>query len=202
MGISIRPSSKADYAETENLTREAFWDLFQPGCSEHLVLHQLRESKAFVPELDLVACDGAEIVGNIVYSEASIRNGDSEHTVLCMGPLCVLPARQKQGIGAALLKTSIEKARELGYPAVVIFGDPAYYHHFGFKNASQYDIQTSEVNNLEAFMVRDLEGKGLKAIRGKFVEDQAFQVNKDDLEEFDKQFPYKVKHKKPGQFGS
>jgi len=176
LNITIRLEEEQDYFQTENMTREAFWDLFQPGCDEHLVLHQLRQSAAFVPELDFVACAGDEIVGGIVYSRAVVSNGQAQHTVLCMGPLGVLPAYQRKGIGARLLQTSLQKARELGYAGVVIFGDPAYYQRFGFRNAADFGIQTSDGGNMEAFMALELQEGALDGISGRFHEDSAFQV--------------------------
>jgi len=200
MNITIRPETEADYYETENETREAFWDLFRPGCAEHLLLHQLRQSPAFIPELDYVACDGAKIVGNIVYSKAVVKNDASEKTVLCMGPLSVLPEYQNRGVGSMLMAATIEKAKELGYPAVVIFGHPDYYHRFGYENAEKYNIQTAEGKNFEAFMVLPLDKEALKDIRGRFHEDSAFNLDNDALEEFDRNFPPKEKHKREGQF--
>jgi len=202
LNITIRLSEPADFRETENVTREAFWNLFQPGCDEHLILHQLRESEDFVPELDLVAIIGNQIVGNIVYSRAILRNEDSEYSVLCMGPLCVLPEYQCRGIGMRLMEASIDKARDLGYLAVIIFGHPGYYQRFGFREAGEYGIQTAEGKNMEAFMALDLRGGGLPDISGRFYESGAFQSKKEILEDFEKGFPPKEKKVLPGQFRS
>ena len=202
MNITIRSETEADYRETENITREAFWDLYQPGCDEHLVLHQLRQSDAFIHELDLVACEGDRIIGNIVYTRAMVKDGDQEKEVLCMGPLSVLPEYQHKNVGSFLLRTTISMARKMGFPAVVIFGDPEYYHRFGFVNAEKFGIQTSEGKNMDAFMALDLAGKGLDDVCGKFYEDNAFQATKEDLEKFDLKFPPKEKHTKPDQFRS
>ena len=199
MGITIRHEKEEDYSEVENMTREAFWDLYKPGCDEHLLVRQLRKSEAFLPELDYVAVDGDTIVGNIIYTKAIIESESGQATVLCMGPLTVLPSQQRKGIGSSLLRHTVEKAKEIGYLAIVIFGSPAYYHRFGFRNAKQYHIQTSDGNNFDAFMVLDLSDNGLANISGRFFEDAAFQIDKKDLDEYEKRFPYKEKHKKEGQ---
>lgn len=192
---TIRPESPGDYRETENMVREAFWDIYNPGCNEHLVLHKLRDAPAFVKELDFVACVNDKIVGNIVYSEAEIVNGENKKSiVLCMGPLAVLPAWQGKGIGSSLMKQSIDKARSLGYKAIVIFGDPGYYHRFGFKNAKEYNIQTSSGENFDAFMALELFDNSLNGIQGKFREDPVFRPENSEVELFDKDFPYKEKH--------
>jgi len=196
----LRLEKEEDYFETENMTREAFWDVYKPGCNEHFMLHQLRKSPDFVPELDTVAVnEDGRIVGNIIYSRAVVRNESGEREVLCMGPLSVLPECQKQGVGSLLLRATLEKARELGYAAVVIFGSPDYYHRFGFRNAAEYGIQTGDGQNFEAFMVAALIPERMEGISGRFFESQAFQMDPAALEEFEQKFPPKEKHKRDGQ---
>lgn len=195
MHISIRQEVEKDFNDVEYLTREAFWDLYKPGCDEHLVLHKIRKVSAFVKELDLIACDNDVIVGNIIYSRAKVVNDENkEFEVLCMGPIAVLPSYQNQGIGSLLMEHSIEKARQLGYKGIVIFGNPDYYHRFGFVDAKEYNIQTSWGDNLDAFMVLELYEDSLRGISGKFFEDEVFKIDNDELEYFEKQFPYKEKH--------
>lgn len=97
--IHLRSEESKDYRTIEELTRDAFRDLYKPGCDEHLVVHKMRDVPAFVKELDIVACDDDTIVGYIMYSRAKIINDKNEEfEVLCMGPLAVTPDRQKQGI--------------------------------------------------------------------------------------------------------
>jgi predicted N-acetyltransferase YhbS len=102
-----------------------------------------------------------------------------------------LPAFQGKGVGSLLMKHSIEKARELGFKAIVLFGDPQYYHRFGFVNAERYGIKTPSGENFDAFMVLELFAGVLKGITGKFYADKAFEVEDDELEAFEKGFPYK-----------
>lgn len=80
--IIIRPETPKDYRETETVIREAFWDVYKPGCDEHLIIHKLREAPAFVKELDLVACDGNKIVGVIVCPMAKIKNEENQEFIL------------------------------------------------------------------------------------------------------------------------
>ncbi len=199
MNIVFRLETESDYFEAEKITREAFWDLYKPGCNEHFVLHQLRKSPDFIPELDYVAVDNGTLVGNIVYSKATIADGVNETTVLCMGPLCVAPAYQNKGIGAALLRKTIDLADNMGYMGIVIFGNPGYYHKFGFKNAKEYNIQTSQGENFEPFMVLELGNHRLQGISGRFVESEAFSPDESEFEQYEKQFPHKEKHKREGQ---
>ena len=186
---------ESDFKEVEYLTREAFWDLYRPGCNEHLLVHKIRKVPAFVKELSYVACDNKKVVGNIIYSKARVVNEDSvEYEVLCMGPLSVLPAYQKRGIGSQLLQKSLDKARELGYKAVIIYGNPAFYARFGFENAQKLMIQTSSGKNFDAFMALELKEGALKGISGKFYEDKVFEIEDNELEIFEKRFPHREKN--------
>ena len=195
MNLIIRKEEEKDYNAVENLTREAFWDLYGPGCDEHLILHQLRKTPAFVKELSYAAWMDGRIVGQVTYSIAKIQNEKGkEHEVLCMGPISVLPGEQGKGIGSRLLKETLMKARERGYNGVVIFGDPGYYGRFGFQNAKKYNFQTDSGENFDEFMALELQEEGFKRIRGRFYIDKAFRVKEEELEEFEKGFPYKEKN--------
>ncbi|MDM7918465.1 MAG: N-acetyltransferase [Methanosarcina sp.] len=195
MDILIRPEDESDFRNVEFLIREAFWDLYKPGCDEHLIAHNMRKSPDFVKELDYVACDGDIIVGNIIYSRAKVINDENdEFEVLCMGPLGVLPSYQKKGIGSLLMNCSIEKARQLGYKAIFLFGNPEYYKRFGFRNTREYDIQTSSGENFGAFMALELYSGSLKQVSGKFFASGSFEVAEEELENFEKEFPHKTKH--------
>ncbi|MBP7901194.1 MAG: N-acetyltransferase [Spirochaetes bacterium] len=198
MNIIIRNEADKDYRETEIMTREAFWDLYKPGCDEHFVLHKLRKSKSFVPELDYVALYENNIIGNIIYSKAGI-SGNEYNEVLCMGPLSIMPQYQNKGIGSKLLLHSLESARKMDFRTVVIFGNPAYYHRFGFRNAAEYNITTSEGINFEAFMALELKEYSLEGINGRFIADDAFYSEKNELEDFDSKFSFKEKHTNSNQ---
>lgn len=195
MDIVIQPTTPADFEATEAITRDAFWDVYKPGCDEHFVLHNLRSNPAYIPELDLVATDGGQVIGNIVYSRAKVVDENNQaHEVLTMGPISVMPQFQQKGIGSQLIKYSIERAKELGYKAVIIFGNPAYYHRFGFVSAQTYNIQTSQGEYMDACMALELNKGGLVGIAGRFHEDDVFHCDKNELEAFEKKFPFREKH--------
>lgn len=194
MKITVRLEEENDHRKVEFLTREAFWNVYKPGCDEHLLVHNIRKVSAFIKELSFVACDDDEIVGNIIYSEAKVINDkNNEFEVLCLGPIGVLPSYQGQGIGSLLMNYSIEKARQLGYKGVILFGKPSYYQRFGFIDAKEYGIKTSSGENFEEFMGLEFYDGALKGISGKFYEDEIFKIEKDELELFENDFPYKEK---------
>ena len=191
----IRRENKNDYEEVENLTREAFWDIYQPGCAEHLLAHKLRKTAVFIPELDFVAVEDEKILGNIMYSKAKVADSkNTAHEVLTFGPISVLPDFQKKGIGKALIEHTMKLSKDMGYKAIVIYGNPAYYYRFGFKNAENFAITTSDGSNFEAFMAAELYAGALNGITGKFYEDSVFNIDEEELEEFEKKFPYREKH--------
>jgi predicted N-acetyltransferase YhbS len=194
MKILILQTTDKDFPKTENLTREAFWNIYKPGCDEHLVLHNVRNSTNYVRELDLVAVFDNEIIGHIISTKAKITDSEQyEHEILCVGPLSVFPEFQNKGIGSALLNESIKVAKELDYKGMILFGNPDYYHRFGFRNAQEYGITTKEGLNFEPFMALELQNNGLHNVKGKFIEDDAFVTQANELIEFEKLFPYKEK---------
>jgi predicted N-acetyltransferase YhbS len=104
-----------------------------------------------------------------------------------------MPKYQKKGIGSKLLNESIKIAKGTGFSGMILFGDPAYYHRFGFKNAQEYGIQTKDGQNFDPFMALELQDNGLDNIKGLFFEDDSFEPHPDDLIEFEKKFTYKEK---------
>lgn len=193
MELTIRKTNRNEFYQTENLTREAFWNLYQSGSSEHLVLHNLRKSKNYVAELDLVIKNGGQILGHIILSKAKVVNDNKEHEVLCVGPFAVLNEFQNKGIGSKLIYYSIEEAKKLGFKGMILFGNPAYYQRFGFKNAKEYGISTKDGKNFDPFMALEIRENGLANIQGRFFDDEAFEINEDELGEFEKHFPEKEK---------
>ena len=194
MDISIRNEKKSDYRTVEELTREAFWNLYVPGCVEHFVLHNLRNHKDFIPDLDFVAEKEGQIVGNIVYARGKlVDTKGAEKEVVGFGPVSVLPALQKQGIGGVLIRHTINLAKEMGYPAIFIYGDPRYYSRFGFHCAEKYDIKTFDDKYAVALQALELKAGALKKAAGRFIESPAYEVDEKKLGDFEAAFAYKEK---------
>ena len=189
ISIKIRKETIDDYKAVEHITREAFWNLFVPGCDEHYLCHILRDSTCFIPELDYVAEADGRIVGNIIYSKAKVigDNGE-EHLVIMFGPIAVLPEYQHLGIGSKLIEHTKQKARQLGYTAILIYGDPKYYEKVGFVPAENYDIATADNKYHEALQAYELIDGALQSVRGRFVENKIFDINMEAAMEFDKGF--------------
>ena len=111
--IIIRLEKKEEYRQVENLVREAFWNVYRPGCSEHYVIHVLRDDPAFVKELDFVMERDGRIIGQNMFMRTVIETDGGSVPVLTMGPIGILPAFKRQGYGRRLLDYSLERAAAL-----------------------------------------------------------------------------------------
>jgi predicted N-acetyltransferase YhbS len=200
MDFMLRSERPADVAAVEALTREAFWNLHCPGCSEHLVARQLRASRDFVPELDLVAEAEGRVVGSILFSRSRVAGSMNEHfETVTFGPVSALPEYQRQGVGRALIERGVQLARAIGFSAVIIYGNPAYYGRFGFRPGKEFGIRTAEGKYLAALQALPLAPGALDGVSGRFLESEAFETDPAQLEAFDRLFPPKEKLVTPSQ---
>ncbi len=191
---TLRREMPADTRAVEMLTREAFWNLFRPGCDEHYLVHILRSSRAFLPALDFVAELNGQIVGSILYANSRILLDTGEDfPVITFGPVSVLPAYQRQGIGSALIRHTLGLARQMGFPAVFIYGDPLYYSRVGFAPAERYGIASEANDYCDALQAVELQPGALQNARGRFAEDPVYHIDPAAAEAFDRDFPWKEK---------
>ncbi len=185
--IKLRLEEERDYRLVEEITKEAFDGLHGPGCDEHLIAHKLRESDCYVKELAYVIEKENEVIGNIMYSKAIIK-GSSEYEVLTFGPVSIKKSEQGKGYGSLLITHTINLAKELGYNGIVIYGHDKYYPRFGFVNAKDFNITTKDGENFDAFMALELSEGSLNDIEGRFYENEVFEVDQEELVNFEKQF--------------
>ena len=199
----IRLEKQEERREVENLVRESFWNVYRPGCLEHYVLNQLRESPAFVKELDFVIEKDGQIIGQNVFVKANIKSDDGRNIpIMTMGPICIEPKYKRQGYGKILLDYSLEKAAELGCGAVCFEGNIDFYGKSGFDFASKYGIRyhgLSQDEDASFFLCKELITGYLDGISGEYATPQDYFVDEVAAEEFDNTFPYKEKLKLPGQ---
>ena len=200
INLIIRNEKENDYGTVEKMVREAFWNLYVPGCNEHFVLHNLRNSSDFIPELDFIAEKEGQIVGQIVYSRGVIKYIKGlEKEVISFGPVSVLPAFQKKGIGTTLISHTINLAREMGFLAICIYGDPRYYSRFGFRCAERYEIKTADDKFAVALLALELKQGVLNDMPGRFIESAAFEANENEFAQYEAAFPFKEKAKTDSQ---
>ena len=193
MNIIIRKETQEDHYNTEHMVLRAFWNLHGPGCNEHLLVHKLREAEEYLPELSRVAEVDGRIVGAIFASRSTVVDGDQVHEVLTFGPLAVEPTLFASGVGAELLHTFIELARETGFPGIVITGEPDYYPKFGFRTCDHFGIVHPAFGNADAFMALPLN-EDFALVHGTFYEAPVFETCEDasEIEAYTRQFPYEI----------
>ena len=201
--FTIRPERPEDYRAVENLVREAFWNVYRPGCSEHYVIHVLRGDSAFVPELDFVMERDGRLIGQNMFMKTLIEADDGRVIdVLTMGPICITPELKRRGYGKALLDYSLEKAAALGFGAVLFEGNIGFYGKSGFDYARKFGIRYHDLPegaDDSFFLCRELVPGYLDSVTGVYQTPRGYYVSDEDVEAFDRDFPPKVKLKLPGQ---
>ena len=199
----IRLEKTEEHRETEALVREAFWNVYRPGCLEHYVLNQLRNDEAFVPELNFVMEKDGRLIGQNMFMRAAIKADDgSDLPIMTMGPICISPELQGQGYGKRLLDYSLEKAAEFGCGALCFEGNINFYGKSGFTYASEFGIRyhgLPEGADASFFLCKELKKGYLDGISGEYTPPKGYFVDEAEAEEFDKQFPPKEKLKLPTQ---
>lgn len=192
----LRPTQSCDYAETENLIRDAFWDVYHPGAVEHYVTHRLRSSADRIPQLDLVAVRHGAIVGCLIGTYATVVNDslDTHHQVVSFGPLGVALSYRRMGIGTALMRMGLRVAARIGFPGAFLYGYRNYYARFGFRDARRWQIATEDGGNFDFFLGKELSRGGLRHITGRLVQSRLFESDPAEVERFDERFPPRAKH--------
>lgn len=201
--FTIRGETEADYRAVENLVRESFWNVYRPGCSEHLVIHLLRDDASFVKELSFVMEKDGHIIGQNVFAKTVIQTDEGKPVpVLTMGPICIAREYQRKGYGKALLDYSLEQAAQLGFGAVLFEGNIAFYGKSGFDYARNFGIRYHDLPedaDSSFFLCRELIPGYLKSVSGVYQTPSVYYVKDEAVEEFDRLFPAKEKQKLPGQ---
>ena len=193
MKVEIRLEKPQDHRQVEFVVREAFWNVYAPGCTEHYLIHIMRPSPNFVSQLDFVAVADNKIVGSVVFLKGKILGDDgaSYEDVLSLGPIAVLPSYQRKGIGHMLVNQAKIEAARMGYRAILLCGDPQYYSKLGFKPAEIFGIRTAENKYFDALQVLPLYEGALNGISGRYFEDEIYLVDEEKAKLFDQQFPAK-----------
>ena len=209
--MNIRLEQTKDYCEVENLTREAFWNVYRPGCTEHYVLNQYRSNPDFIPELDFVMEEDGRIIGHIMFSHAELVLPDGTHKPSwTFGPISIHPDYKRKGYGLKLLQYALEKACEMGVGFLCMEGNIGFYKHAGFGLASRLGIHYHDMPHDEEvpfFLAQELipgwlRNNGITEAtycppKGYFVADE----HPEAFEAYEATFPPKEKLRLPGQLG-
>ena len=200
---TIRLENREDYRSVENLVREAFWNVYRPGYSEHYVIHVLRDDPAFVKELDFVLERDGELIGQNMFMKTVInKDSGGDLPVLTMGPIGIAPAYKRQGWGKRLLDFSLEKAAALGFGAVLFEGNIGFYGKSGFDYARKFGIRYHDLPegaDDSFFLCKELIPGYLNGVTGVYQTPRGYYVDEKDVEDFDRSFPPREKLRLPGQ---
>jgi predicted N-acetyltransferase YhbS len=194
MEVLIRNECEEDHRTVEEVTREAFWNLYVPGCSEHYIAHTLRQHKDFIRELDFVALVAGRVVGNIMYTRAALAGeGGKSLEIVSFGPLSVHPEFQRMGIGSRLIRHSLPAAQKLGFGVVAIYGDPHNYCKHGFKNGKDLGISDGNGDYPHGLLALELTPGLLAGQHWRLQISPAYECAESEVEAFDSGFPPKDK---------
>lgn len=199
----IRLERKDEQREVENLVREAFWNVYHPGCLEHYVLNQLRQNSDFISELNFVLEKDGKIIGQNTFVRAIIKSDNGKDiSIATMGPICIAHEFKRQGYGKFLLDFTLLKAKEFGIKAVCFEGNIDFYGKSGFDYASNFGIRyhgLPDGSDSSFFLCKELVSGYLDGITGEYSPPSVYFVDEDEAERFDLQFPFKEKSKLPEQ---
>lgn len=194
MEFEIRLETQDDYIEVERLTREAFWNLYFPGCDEHYLCHIMRSHSDFIKELDYIAELNGKIIGSIMYTKSLLICDDNDRIpIVSFGPLCVHPNYQRRGIGTALIEKTRDIVKNMNIPAIAIYGDPHNYCKHGFKNGIDYQVSNMDGDYPLGLLVLELQSGFFGQTCWKLKQSDVFEFNNEEALAFDNRFEEKEK---------
>ncbi len=195
MHVTIRQEEERDFARVEALTREAFWNLYRPGCDEHYLVHVMKGHPDCIAELHHVAEIDGTIVGSIRYTKSHVINENDEMVeTVTFGPLCVHPDHQRTGIGTRLIEHTKKLVMQRNYPAIIIFGDPHNYCKHGFRNGKDCRISTMDGKHPLGLLVLELRKGIFDDHDWKYKGSSVYEFDEDEAVAYDQTLPYKQKN--------
>ena len=160
----IRQERPADHNEVYQLVKSSFESNEATDGTVPDYLNELRTKDVFIPELSLVAEKGGQIVGQITLYKTDIITPQGKHTELLLSPISVRPSFFRQGIARALTKEALARARNMGFRAVFLCGNPDLYRKLGFIPSYTHSIYHKSDKSAEWSMVQELYNDALDGI--------------------------------------
>ncbi|KAF1076204.1 GNAT family N-acetyltransferase [Halodesulfovibrio sp. MK-HDV] len=165
MNISIRKTSASDLSEIMRVEEEAFGYPKEANLVRALLNDQTAE-----PGLSLLAFDGDEAIGHIMFTAVKIGGNDIVASILA--PLAVVPKSQKKGVGGKLINAGLDLLREAGVSIVFVLGHPTYYPKYGFAPVHPHAINAPypiPEECRDAWMMQILDDTAPETISGTVV---------------------------------
>ena len=198
--VIIRNEEQKDWEIVEKITRQAFYNIYMPGCVEHYLVHIMREHEDFIPELDFVLELNGDVIGNIMYTKSRLIDENGiEKEILTFGPVSILPAYQRMGYGKMLLEYSFQAAMQLGYDVIVIFGSPGNYISRGFKSCKKYNVCMENGKYPAAMMVKELFPHVLDGHKWIYHDSPVMAISEEEAERYDNTLEPLEKKQLPSQ---
>ena len=153
----VRNEKETDHRHVEELIRKAFYNLYVPGCTEHLSGAGHARPRGLYSGAGPGAGTGrpGDRQHSVHKGEAFRRGGEGKRDPH-VRPVCIAPEYQRMGYGRRLMETSFEKAAALGYDVIVIFGSPANYVARGFKSCKKLNVCADNGRYPAAMLVKEL----------------------------------------------
>lgn len=200
MNINIRLEKESDYKKVENICREAFFNLYIEGCTEHYVVHTIRNSNNFIKDLSCIIEVDGEIAGGCFYTKSKIINKTGvQFSSITFGPVFIDPKYHRKGLGRKLITHTINKAKKLGYERLIICGYPYHYKTYGFVSAKKYDISTADGEFYIGTQALELKENAFNGVSGAVHFCEEYETNEEKALLFDEGFCYKEKKKTKSQ---
>lgn len=198
--LTIRNETPADRRAVEAVTRRAFYNIYAPGCTEHYLVHIMRDHPDFVPELDLVAQLDGQVIGNVMYTRAALTDeGGAVKEVLTFGPVSIAPEHQRRGYGRQLLERSFQQAAALGWDVIVIFGSPANYVGLGFKSCRRFNVCLENGRFPSAMLVKELREGALDGQKWVYRDSPVMHIDEEEARRYDDALEPMAKEYRPSQ---
>jgi putative acetyltransferase len=159
MALELRAEAEGDRAAIFQVHGAAF----ETELEARLV-DQLRAAGALT--LSVVAVENGLIVGHVAFSPVTISENPVGARALGLGPIGVLPACQRRGIGTRLIEAGLHASAAEGWDLVFVLGEPGYYRRCGFESAAKHGMRCKYDAPLEAFMVTALHPDTLAGVSG------------------------------------
>ncbi|MBK8803444.1 MAG: N-acetyltransferase [Fibrobacteres bacterium] len=192
--LILRPLQVSDFAQVEWLTREAFWNLYRPGCDEHYLVRLMRDHEDFLPQVSCVAEFDNVVIGSILCTRSAVvGEGHCRMETVTFGPISVHPKFQRLGVGTALIDRTKVLVAEMGIPAIIIHGDPHNYCKHGFKNGKDCGVRSKDGDHPLGLLVLELRKDAFSDNNWRFFESPVYDLDEEAAEAYDRTLEPKEK---------
>jgi len=164
--LKIRQEKPSDFQDIYDLVKIGFQTAEVSNGNEQDYVIKLRASVNYIPELALVAEENGKLIGHIMLTKTYVSCNDSKFEALLITPLCVAIEHRNLGIGSELVKESFGLAKNSGYKAVFVVGNPLFYSRFGFRSSALFGIKHVPMIPDQFVMVNELSIGALTDVVG------------------------------------